>query len=161
MLAITSPTFAVMGGDKSEREVPNDPDYTAGIDAFKRKDWQGVIDHMSRLIERKPWDDNAHNLVGFAYRKLGDYRRSLEHYQQALDLNPHHRGALEYLGETYLAMGCVAQAHETFTRLATACRRVKGVTAKGDWQSDCEAWRELRTEIEAYRGQPRPTCALD
>jgi tetratricopeptide (TPR) repeat protein len=48
--------------------------------------------------------------MGFASRKLGNYRQALVHYQTALELNPHHRGALEYLGEAYLEMGCAAQA---------------------------------------------------
>ena len=54
--------------------------------------------------ELRPWDAEAHNLAGHAYRKLGDYERALTLYDQALRLNPHHRGALEYLGEAYLEL---------------------------------------------------------
>jgi tetratricopeptide (TPR) repeat protein len=96
--------------------------------------------------------------MGYAYRKLGDYHRALAHYQQALDLNPHHRGALEYLGELYLAMGCLAQANEVLARLETACRRIAGDAAKGDWQTGCGEWQELKAAIDASPGPAPADC---
>ncbi len=65
---------------------------------------------MARVIELRPWDAEAYNLAGHAHRKLGDYERALAFYDQALDLNPHHRGALEYLGEAYLELDRPADA---------------------------------------------------
>src|SRR5690606_38026878 len=119
VLLLAPPTSAVMNDYDTPSAAPSDEDYAAGQEALKRADWQEVIDHMGRVIARRPWHDDAHNLIGYAYRQLGDYTRSLEHYQQALDLNPYHRGALEYLGETYLAMGCPAQAKAMLARLET------------------------------------------
>ena len=84
--------------------APPDDEYAQGKAAFEREDWPAVIEHMTRAIAERPWDDDAHNLMGFAYRKLGDYDQALEQYDRALALNPHHRGALEYLGEAYLEM---------------------------------------------------------
>jgi tetratricopeptide (TPR) repeat protein len=138
----------------------NDPDYAAGLAAWQDEDWPVVVEHMSLVIKRKPWHDQAHNLLGFAYRKLGDYQRSLAHYQQALDLNPHHRGALAYLGATYLAMGCKMYAVKTLNRLATACKRVMGMDSER-WQSDCKAWGDLKTAVETYRASNSVACELD
>ena len=98
---------------------------------------------------RRPWDDEAHNLLGFSYRKLGDFNRALEHYQEALDLNPHHRGALEYLGEAYLEMNRLDQAKDTLARLGIECQRVFG--AQSGWQAQCNEWLELKEAIEDYR----------
>jgi tetratricopeptide (TPR) repeat protein len=145
ILLLTLPAVAVLSGYDSENGALNDPDYAAGLAAWQEEDWQAVITHMTRVLERKPWHDQAHNLMGFAYRKLGDYPHSLTHYQQALDLNPHHQGALAYLGQTYLAMGCKTHAVKTLHRLATACKRVMPT------ETDCEAWRDLQTAIESYR----------
>jgi tetratricopeptide (TPR) repeat protein len=149
-----SPTLAVLGGDESPHGLANDADYAAGIAAFQRADWQRVLNSMGKVVERRPWDDNAYNLMGFASRKLGDYRRALAYYHQALDLNPHHRGALEYLGEAYLDMGCIAQAHELLTRLEGPCQRLMNAV------SSCQEWQELQAAIAAYRGPARPDCAL-
>ena len=43
-------------------------------------------------------EDEAYNLSGFAYRKLGKYNQALRFYDTALKLNPHNLGALESLG---------------------------------------------------------------
>jgi tetratricopeptide (TPR) repeat protein len=158
-LGLVWPTLAVQS-DESPPAVPGDADYAAGMAAFERQDWQGVRDNLSRVVARRPWDDNAHNLLGFAYRQLGNYSLALKHYQQALDLNPHHRGALEYLGETYLAMGCLAQAHETLARLEAACKRILDPSSGNDGLSDCEEWQDLRAAIDASRKSARPACPL-
>jgi tetratricopeptide (TPR) repeat protein len=147
-----------LSGDESPRLAPSDPDHAAGLAAFERADWQGVLANLTRVVARRPWDDHAHNLLGYAYRKLGDYRRALAHYQQALDRNPHHRGALEYLGELYLDMGCLAQASGVLARLETACKRIAGDAAKGDWQSGCAEWQELKAAIDAYPGPAPAAC---
>jgi tetratricopeptide (TPR) repeat protein len=150
--------------DLSGNELPNapaDPDYAAGLAAFRNDDWQGVIDRMTRVLARRPWDDDAHNLTGYAYRKLGDYRRALEHYEKALDLNPHHRGALEYLGELYLETNCRARADEVLARLEAACQRVVADTTRDDWKSGCEEWQDLSAVLAAYREPAQPACTLD
>jgi Flp pilus assembly protein TadD len=71
-----APAMAIMGSGEREQAPPSD-EYAQGKAAFEREDWQAVIDHMTRAIEERPWDDDAHNLMGFAYRKLGDYDRAL------------------------------------------------------------------------------------
>lgn len=160
LLICAAPTYAVLSGNNPPPLAPSDPDYAAGTTAFTHHDWQGVIDHMSRVIARRPWDDQAYNLLGFAYRQLAQYQRALQHYQQALDLNPYHRGALEYLGETYLAMGCLTQARETLSRLETACKRLSSHPAPDDWQVGCEEWHDLQAAIAAYAHTGQTPCAL-
>jgi hypothetical protein len=80
MLALVPPSRAVMNDYELQPAVSNDPDYAAGLAAFERADWQGVIDNMAKVVARRPWRDNAYSLMGFASRKLGNYRRALEHY---------------------------------------------------------------------------------
>jgi tetratricopeptide (TPR) repeat protein len=137
--------------------VPGESDYAAGLAAFERQDWRGVIDQMTKVIARRPWRDNAYNLMGYAYRKLGDYNRAIQHYQRALDLNPHHRGALEYLGEAYLEMGCMTQAQTALDRLEAVCKRTTDGQVQG---AMCEEWQDLKTAIEAPR-QTSAACAID
>jgi tetratricopeptide (TPR) repeat protein len=160
MLAVALPTWGIMSDDESQRPLSDDTDYANGIAAFERADWQAVIDSMAKVVERRPWRDNAYNLMGFAYRKLGNYRSAIKHYHKALDLNPHNRGALEYLGETYLELHCVVQAHEVLSRLETACKRITADLTKDTWLSDCAEWQELKTAIDAARSRDKSDCAL-
>jgi tetratricopeptide (TPR) repeat protein len=147
LATLTAPAAAVTGLDAEPPPVAADDPYAAGVAAFEQEDWQGVLDHMSLAIEQRPWQDNAYNLMGFAYRKLGDYAAALEAYDRALTLNPHNRGALEYLGEAYLELGRPDAAKATLDRLANACRRLAHAAA--DPLASCHEWQELS---EAYEG---------
>lgn len=152
-----APLYAVMD---EERPSASDPDYAAGIEAFKRDDWHGVIEAMTTVVTRRPWHDNAYNLLGYAHRKLGNYDQSLRFYFKVLDLNPHNRGALEYLGETYLALGCMEQARAMLTRLETACRRLAPEGRGEQWKQACEPWQDLHTAIATARRHKSRPCRL-
>jgi tetratricopeptide (TPR) repeat protein len=153
-----APAFAITGFDESpQAPAAAEDDYQLGLAAHERGDWQAVIDHMAKVIERRPWDAEAHNLSGHAWRKLGDYERALVLYDKALELDPHHRGALEYLGEAYLELDRPDDAGALLERLATACRRV---AAGADWQAACEEWQDLKAAYDAYQAgdsQAAPT----
>jgi tetratricopeptide (TPR) repeat protein len=138
-----------MRGDEDRSAVTNDPDYATGVAAFERADWPGVIDYMGKVVARRPWRDDAYTFMGYAYRKLGNYGEALAHYHKALELNPHHRGALEYLGEAYLEMDCTQRATELLSRLETTCKRITSGTSQSDWKSACHEWRELKAAIDA------------
>lgn len=159
-LAISSPVSAVTWDNDSPPGPPGDTDYAAGMDAFKREDWREVIEKMTLVLNRRPWHDDAHNRIGYAYRKLRDYPKALEHYNKALELNPYHRGAMEYLGETYLERGCRTQALETLNRLAVVCRRVFRGESAEDWKSQCSEWRDLSQAIETHGGADKPKCGM-
>jgi hypothetical protein len=45
----------------------------------------------------------------------------MQHYQQALTLDPRHRSAHEHLGEAYLAQGDLAKAKEHLASLEQIC----------------------------------------
>jgi tetratricopeptide (TPR) repeat protein len=152
LAAAAAPAHAIMSGDESERPQPAAPAaFAQGRAAFEREDWPAVIEHMSTAVDERPWDDDAYNLMGFAYRKLGDYDRALAAYDRALALNPHHRGALEYLGEAYLELDQPERAKEMLDRIEIACRRVAAAASNDGWQSDCEEWQELDAAYRAHQ----------
>ena len=151
LVLATAPAIAVTLGAETEQPASGEQDaYAQGAAAFEREDWQAVVDHMSEAVEQRPWHDDAYNLMGFALRKLGDYDRALQSYDRALELNPHHRGALEYLGEAYLELDQPARAKEMLDRLEVACRRTAADASDGGWRSGCEEWQELSVAYQGY-----------
>ena len=157
LAAHVGPAGAVTDFDAAPAPAAADDPYAAGVAAFEQEDWQGVLDHMGVALEARPWLDNAHNLMGFAYRKLGDYPAALEAYDKALALNPYNRGALEYLGEAYLELDRPDAAKQTLDRLAGACR----LFAHGgvDPLATCGEWQELSEAYEAYIAKDRSAKA--
>lgn len=123
-------------------QTQGDADYETAVRAVEREDWTTAVAALEKVTRRRAWDDAAHTLLGLAYRRLGNHHASLEHYRRALELNPYHPGALEYLGEAYLELGDYGRASEMLERLAAACRRVNGRQA-------CPEWHELKAAIEA------------
>jgi Flp pilus assembly protein TadD len=147
ILALTAAPGAVaIQGGGSEEAGAADPDFAAGKAALDEEDWRGVIDHMVRVIERDPAHADAHNLMGFAYRKLGNFDLALVSYDRALALNPHHRGALEYLGEAYLELDRPELAQATLDRLDAEC----GPAAASAADRGCEEWEELKQAYDHY-----------
>lgn len=61
------------------------------------------------------------NYLGFASRKLGRFDAALAYYDRALQLDPSHLGATEYLGELYLQMGDLARARTQLAQLDQLC----------------------------------------
>jgi cytochrome c-type biogenesis protein CcmH/NrfG len=68
-----------------------------------------------------PKNADAHNLMGYSLRKSGDFEQSLVHYQKALEIDPKHKSALEYLGELYVETKEIDKARATAARLKALC----------------------------------------
>ena len=62
---------------------------------------------------------DIYNLLGFSYRKLNkpDLDKSFAAYMMAIELEPAHIGAHEYLGELYLMLGNQSKALEILSKL--------------------------------------------
>jgi len=82
-------------------------------------------------------DADVLNLLGFSNRKLQNYDTALEYYQQALQLEPEHKGANEYLGQLYVETGKLDKARERLAVLDKACF------------FSCREYRSLKRSIEA------------
>ena len=62
---------------------------------------------------------DIYNLLGFSYRKLNkpDFDKSFAAYMMAIELDPEHIGAHEYLGELYLMLEDKSKALEMLAKL--------------------------------------------
>ncbi len=108
------------------------------VKAVDAKDFQRAITLLTAYVAKNPSDADAFNYLGFSYRKLKDYDTAIKHYQKALDLDPKHLGANEYLGEAFLETGNLAKAKEQLAKLDNIC-----------WMG-CKEYRELKDEVKEY-----------
>ena len=155
LAAVPLPAQAIMSGEESKLAPSGDPDYAAGKEAFQSQKWQIAIANLTMVVLRRPWHDNAHTMLGYSWRKLGNYDRAFEHYQTALTLNPRHRGALAYLGGAYLDLGRTADADATYRELAAVCQFVVMGFDNDGWFNGCDELDALQAEYEAH-GVPLP-----
>ena len=94
---------------------------TPAREKIAAKNWSGAIDELKRLNDVGNADWN--NLMGYSLRKASppDLASAEKFYDDALRINPKHRGALEYSGELYLMQGHLPKAEQRLTALDKAC----------------------------------------
>ncbi len=90
---------------------------------LERKDWAGAAGVLKEALARNPNNADYHNLYAYSLRKgpNPDMNLVFKHYNEALRLDPKHKGAHEYLGEAYLMVGNVAKAKEQLGQLDRLC----------------------------------------
>jgi tetratricopeptide (TPR) repeat protein len=96
------------------------PDLTAVRAKIKAKDFKGALAELTPMLTTYQHAD-VYNLMGFSLRKTGDYKQAYTFYRKALDFDPEHKGALEYLGELYVETGQVDKARENVVLLKKLC----------------------------------------
>ena len=97
------------------------PDLTAIRAKIDAKDYGAAIASLKGLIDQDVINPDVYNLLGYSLRKSGDRKSALTFYQKALEFDPDHKGALEYLGELYVETGDMDKAQENLARLETLC----------------------------------------
>jgi Flp pilus assembly protein TadD len=125
---------------KSAAKVRNkDPNYAAAMKAVKSESWSQAVALLRKVVATDGTDADAQNWLGFSYRKAGDFDSAFKHYALALDLNPNHQGAHEYLGEAYLETDDLKMAQNHLKKLGKICAY------------DCDAYRGLSKAVKAYK----------
>ena len=91
--------------------------------ATKRQDWTGAAGVLKEALATDPNNASYHNLYAYSLRKSAnpDMNLVFKHYNEALRIDPKHRGAHEYIGEAYLMVGNVAKAKEHLSTLDKLC----------------------------------------
>ena len=143
LIAVPSPApvLAAGGGDPPSSEPPasstkaapktkkkankqsgvGDPVFIQGYRAayatiYDRNDYGGAIEQLKALGH----DDhpNVANLIGYSYRKLGDYKLSQIWYERALKADPNHVLTWQYYGLWQIEQGNRDQAQYHLSRIA-------------------------------------------
>ena len=121
VVALLLGAATAFGNGTEEAPPSQNLDYQAGLEAIKASDWKKAIANLNVALVAEPTNADLENWLGYAYRHDGRYNDAFEHYRAALQLNPKHRGAHEYIGETYLLTGNKAKAREHLAALEKIC----------------------------------------
>jgi len=113
------------------------------------KNWAGAIDELKRVNDTGSADWN--NLMGYSLRKqkTPDLAGSEKFYNDALRIDPKHRGTLEYSGELYLMKGDLAMAEKRLAALDKACTL------------PCAEYTELKNSIARYKANGNKSAASE
>jgi cytochrome c-type biogenesis protein CcmH/NrfG len=141
--------FAAGGGGGGGASVgamgtrPSDPVLEAAAQAIQVEDWPRAQALMKEVLARDSNDAEYHNLYAYSLRKGANPDMSLvfQHYNEALRLDPKHRGANEYLGEAYLMIGNLPKAKEQLAALDKICFL------------PCKEYSDLKQHIAEYEAK--------
>ena len=130
-------------GDKKDDKKKFDQEFldlyrAAYSTVYDRHDYAGAIPQLKALGH----DDRADvaNLLGYAYRKLGDYQVSQVWYERALKADPAHVRTWQYYGLWQLERGNREQAQYHLDKIASLCG------------TDCDEYRSLADALNKPPG---------
>jgi len=105
---------------------------------YDRNEYAAAIEQLKALGH----DDhpNVANLIGYSYRKLGDYKLSQVWYERALKADPNHVLTWNYYGLWQIEQGNREQAEYHLSRIAAICG------------TDCAEYRSLAEALEKPAG---------
>jgi Flp pilus assembly protein TadD len=98
-----------------------DADYAAGRKALIAKQWDEAVTRLRKAEVRHPDHADLQNDLGFSYRNLKQFDAAFRHYKRAIEIEPRHKGAHEYIGEAYLMVGDVPNAEKHLAALRAIC----------------------------------------
>ena len=134
---VSLPAVAAGGGDyTSSSSKP--AAYNEAVALIEAENYLDAITKLKRAEQSAKDDADIQNLLGFSYRKSGNLDEAAKHYDNALDLHPKHKGALEYQGELFLMLGDKTAAEDNLEKLDKIC-----------WLG-CKELDELRTAIRKF-----------
>jgi len=124
-LAASAGAAWAMGNDSqttSSSAKPAAPtDYTRAKAMIEARNYKDALPLLQQVVAKEPRNADAYNLLGYATRKSGNPQGSLQYYTTALQIDPKHLGANEYMGEAYLMLDQPQQAEQHLARLGQLC----------------------------------------
>jgi len=108
---------------------------------IKAKKWDDAIQVLTQASQTDGDNADVYNWLGYAERNRGNTDAAFKYYERALQLDPKHRGAHEYVGEAYLIVGDPSKAKEHLDALRKLCG------------TKCEEYRDLKKDIDEYESK--------
>lgn len=109
-------SFAFAAGSSTTEVESTDLEKVQAL--VEAQNYSEAVSLLKILLNREESAD-YHNYMAYSLRNLEQYDESMEHYMLALELEPEHLGANEYLGELYLRLGELDKAQGQLDALAS------------------------------------------
>lgn len=137
------PGGSTPGGAWSTSTSNADPVLERYGEASSRKDWARAAEVAREGLAAAPSNADYHSLYAYAIRSGANPKMDLvfKHYNEALRVEPNHRGAHEYLGEAYLMVGNLAKAKEHLDVLDRLCT------------FGCDEYSKLKQAVAAHEAK--------
>ena len=113
--------FGAGGGDDYSSVVQKPAGYNEAVALIATEKYQEAILPLQSAEKMAQNDADIQNLLGFVHRKTGKLDAAGGYYQRALEINPKHKGALEYQGELFLMRGDKDAAEANLAKLDKIC----------------------------------------
>jgi cytochrome c-type biogenesis protein CcmH/NrfG len=137
------PSAAFAAADTNASGAPVDPVLERAAQASDRNDWAAAQAILRDAVAKNPGNAEYHNMYAYNLRKGPNPDMSLvfKHYNEALRIEPKHRGANEYLGEAYLMVNNLPKAKEQLATLDRLCFL------------SCKEYSDLKKSIADYEAK--------
>jgi cytochrome c-type biogenesis protein CcmH/NrfG len=137
------PGAAFAAADTNSSGAPVDPVLERAAQASARNDWAAAQAVLKDAVAGNPGNAEYHNMYAYNLRKGANPDMSLvfKHYNEALRIEPKHRGANEYLGEAYLMVNNLPKAKEQLATLDKLCFL------------SCKEYSDLKKSIAEYEAK--------
>lgn len=110
------------GEETTSSNVPSvEENYESAVEHIKKKDYETGLEILLEIVEEDKENADIHSLIGFTSRKSGDTEQAYAYYASALEIDPLHVGANEYLGELHVQVGDMDKAQAQLEILAGIC----------------------------------------
>jgi len=101
-------SLAEASSDSKERSAAQH----AAHDAYEES-----LEHFEKAVRLDASMHEAYTYLGYANRKLGNYAKAMDAYEQALKIHPNYPHAIEYQGQAFLGLNRIDEARFNYLRL--------------------------------------------
>ena len=122
LITLVAQTAFGAGGENNYSSLSRKPaGFNEAVALIAAEKYQEAILPLQSASKTAQNDADIQNLLGFVHRKTGKLDAAGGYYQRALEIDPKHKGALEYQGELFLMRGDKDAAQANLEKLDKIC----------------------------------------
>jgi DnaJ family protein C protein 3 len=110
---------------------------------YNHGDYYGVISDTGQVLKQHPQNLEAYRLRGDAYGRLGEHDTAIQHYREALKLDPEHKGCKE--------------GHKFIKKIEKKRKKGDDAYDKGSFEDAIQLWTSAMEIDPTHSAFNRPT----